>query len=281
MQEVLYEAFDKTRATIPGMADCVVELHCLRGSVKDSLLHWHHALELSLPLQGCVEYYVNQKWHCNEAGDLLLVNIGDIHLTRNLSGSDMLKNLVIIISDRWLKSLIPDQDVPFFVPEKNTVEYNSITSSMQRIADYIEHPFSYNNLLINRELMNILYNLASKFYKPECAPHLSDTMAKDIILYVNEHYSEKMSIKAVATRFGLQENYFCRYFKTISSTTFHQYLSLVRLNAALSLFASGQDSALHCALAAGFSSEKVMIDWCKKIYHCTPSHYKAKLTSDE
>lgn len=276
----MYEKFDKTRATIPGMEDCVVELHCLRGSARDSLLHWHHALELSLLLQGRVEYYANKTWKCNTPGDILLVNSGDIHLTRNASGVDTLKNLVIIISDRWIKSLVPEENEPFFAIKKNAAEYGNIVACMRRIADYMDNPFPYSNLLINRELTDILYTLFSKFHKPEYAPNLSNAMAKEIILYINEHYSENLSVKLVAARFGLQENYFCRYFKAVSGTTFHQYLSLVRLNSALSLFVAEQGSALHCALEAGFSSEKVMIDWCKKIYQCTPSHYKAKLVNN-
>ena len=48
----------------------------------------------------------------------------------------------------------------------------------------------------------------------------------------------------------------------------------IRLDAALALYNSDHYSLLDCALQAGFTSEKVMIDWCRKIYQCTPAQYK-------
>lgn len=277
MQIVQYEPFNEKRATIPGMGDCIVELHQVKGKQKDSLLHWHHALELSLVLQGQVEYYAGQTWFCAEAGDIIFVNSEDIHLTRNATRNGILKNLVILISNRWITSFVPATTQPFFSISKNSDEFSNLLDSMRKIANYIDEPFSYSNMLINRELINILYILYSEFYRPEDAPKLSNVVAKEIIRYINEHYQEDLSLHSVASRFGLQENYFCRYFKRINGTTFHQYLSLVRLNAALSLFIAGQSSALESALQVGFSSEKVMIDWCKKIYHCTPTQYKASM----
>ena len=55
--------------------------------------------------------------------------------------------------------------------------------------------------------------------------------------------------------------------------SYHQFVSQLRLQSALSHLAAGNRSETECALEAGFSSVKLLIDWCKRIYCCTPQQY--------
>ncbi len=82
---------------------------------------------------------------------------------------------------------------------------------------------------------------------------------------------EKFTYLPLQNLVGLQETYFCRKFKKKETgISFHQYLSRIRLMRRLP-YTTRSLLALDCALQAGFTSEKVMIDWCRKdlsVYAC-------------
>ena len=79
---------------------------------------------------------------------------------------------------------------------------------------------------------------------------------------------------------GLQENYFCRYFKRFTGMSFVQYLARIRFRYALSYLTDNGLSVTESAARAGFPSEKASTGWCKRLNGVTPSEYKRSLSSE-
>lgn len=59
------------------------------------------------------------------------------------------------------------------------------------------------------------------------------------------------------------------------------FLNVVRLNKALSDMIRNDISAKEAAENNGFSNVKSMISYCKKVYGCTPSEYKRRITEEK
>ena len=58
----------------------------------------------------------------------------------------------------------------------------------------------------------------------------SNDILRKIISYVNEHYTEKLSLEEVANQVGFSREYFCRFFKKKMGVTFLEYQNEYRLS---------------------------------------------------
>lgn len=100
--------------------------------------------------------------------------------------------------------------------------------------------------------------------------------------YIDRNFQlPELTLSMVAQKVGLQENYFCRYFKKYTGTSFSQYLAQARLRYALAYMLDFGASVVESALQAGFPSAKAFTDWCKRIYGVTPAQYKKQQTETE
>ena len=253
---------------------CVVEIINSIGAENNSILHWHHALEIIYIIEGSVRYFINGQSYEAFAGDTILINSGYFHQTENMANGQRLSTLLIMIPDEFFSEAVPESAVPCFsLPSPS---YRKAADIFSSIANRFEEDLSYRSLYFKKELLNIVY-----FLYTDCGFSLNRAnMEKELsplkkcIRYVNAHYTEPVTIETAAGIAGLQPHYFCRYFKKRTGISFHQYLSRIRLDIALNLANKHSEfTLLDCALQAGFSTEKTLIDWCRKIYSCTPSEY--------
>lgn len=281
MQNITYE-ITENYTTILGIPNTAITIHHEQYHETDTTPHWHDALEITLLLEGDIQYYLNGQKFILHSGDFLLINSGVIHSTENANDTPLCA-LVMIISDTALHKLIPNlpDHISFSIPENSDSKRN-VLASLYRIYHLMEETGVYTHLLIKSELLQILYKLC------ECLQPATRTSAhmfhsQNVITYVNEHYSEPISVDKAASLAGLQKNYFCRCFKAQTGISFNHYLNHVRLDAALFEFASSGSTLLECSLNAGFSGEKTMINWCRKIYGSTPVkliRQRAKMQKD-
>ena len=49
-------------------------------------------------------------------------------------------------------------------------------------------------------------------------------------MYVDHHYREEMTLQEAADELGLNREYFCRFFKQSTGSSFMRYVNQVRLN---------------------------------------------------
>lgn len=243
------------------------------GTIHDTSLHWHHALELVLMLSGGVIYTVDGTSHRTNAGELHIINSQHIHQAVNANPSDPITALVIQITDSYLKRIAPGQEQSHFIIERGSDAERSIREDLYVISEAIRKGRQFHHLLVRSRLLHIVYVLLTECRTDSKPPTKESLYSKAAIQYVTSHYMEKVSLDQVAVATGLQKNYFCRCFKKETGITFMQYLNQIRLNVALSLLSEGNIKMIDCALQAGFASEKVMIDWCKKIHQTTPMQY--------
>lgn len=272
MQTIQYEIVSTDNPI--GIENCAINLRDVHGHEADTMLHWHYALEITLVLEGGIRYIVNGKHYLANAGDFVFINSGAIHLTQNASGCEDVYALTLLIPDSFIQSLVPDISAPYFNMAQESTAQKIIATYLYQITTYMKKPQPFQELLIRKEMISIIYQLFSKCYVSIYTLSSEELLSKHILEYVKIHYAEDISIERISSLFNLQKNYFCRYFKKKTGMSFHQYLCRVRLYAALALISTGDYSVLDAALECGFSSQKLLNDWCKKIYGCTPQQYK-------
>lgn len=277
MLEIIYEHLITSNPL--GIDDCIIGNSLdYKPSLAASTPHWHNALEILYVAEGNVDYICNGVPVHISDDDFVFVNNRTIHQAKKTDSCEKTKVLLMVIPNSFLLKLVSEISDFYFSIKDCSEERYEILVSLRRIYSYFLTKTPYFQLLINRELTNILYCLYAHCIVPDSPVKHYNSISKKVINYVDSHYNENISVSSVAKLVGLQDTYFCRKFKKEVGISFHYYLSSVRLNMALSLYSLGQESLLSCALQSGFASEKILIDWCKKIYHCTPSQYKSQNT---
>ncbi len=96
-----------------------------------------------------------------------------------------------------------------------------------------------------------------------------------IISYINEHFSQPITLDDLAKMASLSPFYFTRLFTKQIGMTPHQYLIATRLNSAKFLLITTELSIKEIAFNTGFTSESSFCSTFRKWEYTTPSKYRA------
>lgn len=126
-------------------------------------------------------------------------------------------------------------------------------------------------------IIGYIYQLFGAFYQ-----NLSDEVSvnneiderfSNVLDYINEHYTEKISTSQISAKFGYDEAYFCRRFIKTTGLTTMKYIKILRLEAAeMLLKIPGQtDSVSDIAFTCGFSDVSYFTKCFRKRFGITPT----------
>jgi AraC-like DNA-binding protein len=117
-------------------------------------------------------------------------------------------------------------------------ELSSILSLLSLLQDLTEIPAE--NLCADS-----YHNVISKKF---------ETRINKVCTYIQNHYSESISLKQVSDLVFMSESNFCKFFKKATSTTFSDYLNDLRINEACHLLLYSEDTVSKIAQDCGFES---------------------------
>lgn len=102
----------------------------------------------------------------------------------------------------------------------------------------------------------------------------SQISLSDTVSYINEHFSENISLEQLAARASLSPFYFTRIFTRETGLTPHQYVIATRVNSAKFLLKTTRLSVKEIGFNCGFASESSFCTTFRKWEHITPSEYR-------
>lgn len=111
----------------------------------------------------------------------------------------------------------------------------------------------------------------SRFYEREI---LDSSLFQKVISYISEHYTEDITLKGIASRFGYNEKYLSYSLHSLTGINFRRLLSVYRVNHAKKLLAENDKSITDVAFASGFSAINSFNRVFKSITGITPLEYR-------
>ncbi len=99
------------------------------------------------------------------------------------------------------------------------------------------------------------------------------TSFAEVINYVEEHFTEDISVKSVAELFGYNESYFSHRFKELFGISFIKFITRRRLEYACKLMNTTKYTISECATLCGFSDSNYFSVCFKKKFNITPTEY--------
>jgi AraC family transcriptional regulator len=103
----------------------------------------------------------------------------------------------------------------------------------------------------------------------------------DTVEYIEENIAEKLSLGALAKKFGISDFHFNRIFKTVTGTSLKQYILGRKLTIAAVLIKETDSSILDISLNLGFEYPEVFSRAFKKQFGIAPSKLREEAVTVE
>ena len=241
--------------------------------------HWHKALELLLFIKGRVTCNFENTSRHFKAGDMYILNSHEVHETKCSRNAVY---LVVHIDPTQMSRYVPTFDhMSFsltFDPEDQTktMAYEQLRSHLMEILRQTEVEEPAYKLERLARLYAVAAILVKHFSKPlaveETRLQRSDmTRLEPVLEYVQLHHGEEISLDEAAKAMGLNKEYFCRLFKKNMGVSFLQYVYQIRTTAVCRELETTDDTIGEIAERHGFRDPKMLNQYFREIYGCTPS----------
>lgn len=103
-----------------------------------------------------------------------------------------------------------------------------------------------------------------------------ESSLQELIAWTQENYARHITIDDAAKLTGYSKYHFCSRFKSLTGTTYLNYLNSVRISHACLMLRDGQSVQKVCR-ESGFESVSYFIQVFKRIHHITPHQYACAL----
>lgn len=100
------------------------------------------------------------------------------------------------------------------------------------------------------------------------------TITKRILLYVEDHLDQELSLEKIAQALNYSKYYIARTFKEHTGMTLHKYIQSRRLDDAARKLAETKQPIVEIAFEAGYSTQQAFTQAFRCMYAVTPQEYR-------
>ena len=140
-------------------------------------------------------------------------------------------------------------------------------------------------------LSHVVSRLLCRLLREEhrTAPSAEDQTVQNAVRYIDEHFSQDLSVEDVAASVSLSYSHLSRRFKACTDYSIHEYVTHCRLREAQNLLLGTDMPLKRIAASVGYRSEASFIVAFQSKRGCTPTEYRnrrgsgcgEKFTEDE
>ena len=242
--------------------------------------HWHKAVELLMFVKGRVTCnFENAKLQFKK-NDIAIINSHEVHETKCTRNAVY---LVVHIDPTLMCRYVPTFDQLHFSlafdPEdqEKAEAFAQLRNHMQEILRLTEDETdAAGKLERHARLFALAYILVKYFSQPlaveESRLQRSDmTRLEPLLEYIQLHHGEELPLDEAVEQMGLNKEYFCRLFKKNMGVSYLQYVYQIRTTAVCRELETTEDPIGEIAERHGFRDSKMLNQYFREIYGCTPS----------
>lgn len=254
--------------------------------------HWHKAVEIFYMESGELRYCTPNGTAVFPKGSGGMVNSNVLHMTKTKSHRQ--KNMQYIhifdpdllagkygnlIQQKYLAPITGDSRLEMIALYPDDPKQAKIIQRIRRAFQIQETEPGYE--LRIREAMTGIWLELLKISLPEERekPIVSEKSAdkiKAMMLYIQEHYAEKISVQELAASVFLSERECYRVFQQCLHMTPLEYMKSYRLQAACQMLVNSQEPVTEISQACGMGSGSYFGKKFREYTGCTPREYRRK-----
>ena len=267
--------------------------HYRDGYPSEVAMHHHDFYEMYLFLSGNVDYIIESRRYRVMRGDILLISPNELHQPLFTGEHPEYERIVLWIDKAYLKQYtIFGADLSLCFDRAAREHANLVqtepgewrlllTLLQQCIAEGESSAFgsamAADTLMIQSLVM--LNRMAQRGGRQAELRDRSDTVVGNVLAFINEHYSEDLSLDLLANKFFISKYHLSREFNRLVGTSVYRYIIQKRLVVAKQLLGEGVPSSevyQHC----GFGDYSNFYRAFRAEYQISPKEYVAKLKQD-
>ena len=247
----------------------------LERSSRTSHLHWHEAIEFVYVLDGSLQFSLNSHTFNAQKGDLVIVNSAIVHSFSPLEGGA--DYYFLVADDKFFKT-------NGLYGENTVFDFKICSSEARRLFNEIiretEKNDQYSNISTLSVLMSLFIYLNRHHSSGNGESPLSEqkkiTMVRNALVYLQEHYKERLTVEKVAEALHFSKSYLSHSFKEITHISLISYINLLRCQSAKALMLEGSGVA-EAAVESGFSELSYFTRVFKKTLGILPSEVREEI----
>lgn len=178
------------------------------------------------------------------------------------NGNEEFEAIVIQMPVDFIEKII---DFKEFFPLKQLFQQSNyglyITEYPSNIKEILFHVVNYTGVEKMIALFNVLsflsgcsYTLISSTINKYQINEETESRINKVCIFLQNNFSNKISLKEVAGMVYMTESNFCKFFKKTTTITFSSYLNDLRINAVCKLLLVSEENINNIAYSCGFES---------------------------
>lgn len=261
--------------------------------------HWHEEMEINLIKSGSAEFTIGDEKVVVKEGQAIALNCNVFHAIRSTADTDCVMISLLFHPNILFKDHTSSLACGYLNPIVNGTEHRYVIldrkdiwgrSALSYLNDIFEVNFAKEfgyELITKGYLCQLWVHFLKKYnshtvlydYKKSGEPTLSpdEVRIKDAILYIQQHYTEPVTLDNIADSIHVSKSECCRCFKRAVNITPFEYLMRYRiLQAAEKILQNDREmtSISELATSVGFNNTSYFNKLFKKYFDCTPTEYR-------
>ncbi len=255
---------------------------------REYIPHRHINFEIMIVNSGQGRYATHNGTYPMLPGDLFVFSSNECHCITAV-GEDGLKITNLQFDPIFIRDSFPHPNFCFVHSKSfcNKISYENEKSPkalFQQICTELKQQNIEYELSVKSYLNLLLLSLIRDFNYTDNSTAQPSSNISGINLaftYIDEHFTEKITLKELSALIGLTPNYFCALFKQVSGMTIWEYITVKRIDRSIQLLTAKDISLniLEIANLSGFNNTANFNKAFKKTTGVTPKEYRANRSS--
>ena len=248
-------------------------------------VHWHDEFEIIYVRSGFLTVSISGESYIGKTGEAFVVSPGNLHLMGSQSGTvdyytflfplkyisfrtdDMLDeklleplnsgHLMICPRVKDTAKELCEQLIEIYMAKKDESESKIATQVRTKII-----------------LLQFILEMWKKGFVIENDTSGRNTVEKEMVSYIQQNFTGKISLREFGEQFHLSEKYISRYFKEHFHITLSQYVTSLRLEHAKQLLQDTDIPVTDVAMQSGYQNVSYFIRSFQKAYAVSPLKYR-------
>ncbi len=252
-----------------------------------SFFHNHDHYEIYFLLEGNAEFYIEEYSYSLKANDLLIVPPERMHRVFNGQPGSKLKRIFIYLSRPSAMELSTEtfsfvqiiegaMNANHFLYHLTKEECGHFHHALMEIIDTPEYEDPAEELMARCRFTILMTKLCQLLLRGAAAPlQYSSKLVRSAIAYINEHYTEPITLSSVAQALYISKYHLSREFKSYAFITVREYILAKRVMLAKKLLQDGMLTG-EVARQCGFQDYSCFFRMFTKAAGVSPKQYLAQ-----
>lgn len=241
--------------------------------------HWHSSLEVICVLEGQLTFQVNGTRHVVHPNQFIVISSGVVHDVANTPNHAF----VLQIPLPFVEKYYPHPEALNFTTagREESVAYQQILGWFRQLNQINQQQLPGYRFDSGVILLSMLKTLILDFTDGTQPVMTNTSNLKDLIIYMNDHYSEKLTVSDLAHQFGYNPSYLSRVFKQQVGVTLVDYMYLIRLTNFYQDLVNTTIPINQLFTKHGLTNHRTAREVCRKMYGLLPKQIRLRAQKNE